>query len=436
MLTRSPWPSFWARLSALSGVAAGLAFVTGWWLEILSLLLGLVFIWNLWQLSRLERWVRLGRRVEPPLSWGLWGELFHALSRRQRRQRERQQRLRGLIREYRDSAKAMPDATVVLQRGDRVVWWNDAAKRLLGLRWPDDERQHITNLIRSSELREYIRHGYSGEPLSLTSPVRRGTTLEVRLVPYGRDQRLLIARDTTRTERLETMRRDFVSNVSHELKTPLTVIYGVADEMRDELAAKEPEWAQPIQLLHEQAQRMQTLVQDLLMLSRLETAAPSPEQWPVDVGNLLDKLCAESRALSGDRGHQIELEAEPGLQIYGSESELRSAFSNLLSNAVRYTPDGGKIRVRWFSDANGAYGVVEDTGIGIPQEHINRLTERFYRVDKGRSNATGGTGLGLAIVKHVMQRHAGRLHIKSTPDKGSEFMLVFPRRVISGRSIY
>lgn len=434
-MTHNPWPSFWARLAGV-GAAGGLfSFFTGWWLETLAALLGAGFIWNLWQLVRLERWVRLGRRVEPPLAWGVWGETFHALSRRQRRQRERRQRLRSLIREYRDSAKAMPDATVVLQNGNRVAWWNDAARRLLGLRWPDDERQHITNLIRSPELTEYIRHGYYREPVNLASPVRRGITLEIRLVPYGRDQRLLIARDITRTERLETMRRDFVANVSHELKTPLTVIYGIADEMRDELAEQEPGWAQSIQLLHEQSQRMQTLVQDLLTLSRLETAAPAAEQWPIDVGKLLDQLCGEARALSGERDHSIELNAEPGLQIYGAENELRSAFSNLISNAVRYTPEGGVIRVCWFSDANGAYGRVEDTGIGIPKEHISRLTERFYRVDKGRSNATGGTGLGLAIVKHVIQRHGGTLHIDSRPDEGSVFTLVFPVRAIAGRSI-
>lgn len=432
-MMHNPWPSFWARLAGVTAAGGVIALVTGWWLEVLSMLLAAAFAWNMWQLTRLERWVRLGRKIEPPLSWGIWGETFHALSRHQRRQRERRQRLRGLIRQYRDSAKAMPDATAVLQRGDRVVWWNDAARRLLGLRWPEDERQPITNLIRNPELTGYIRHGYSGEPVNISSPVRRGITLEVRLVPYGRDQKLLIARNITRTERLETMRRDFVANVSHELKTPLTVIYGVAAEMCDNLVEEEPEWAQSIHLIHEQSQRMQTLVQDLLMLSRLETAAPAAEQWPVDVGKLIDQLCAEVRALSGERGHHIEHEIEPGLQIFGAENELRSAFSNLLSNAVRYTPDGGTIHVYWFSDSQGAYGQVADTGIGIPQEHIPRLTERFYRVDKGRSNATGGTGLGLAIVKHVMQRHGGQLRIDSTQGEGSSFTLMFPRRAIAGQ---
>lgn len=434
-MTHNPWPSFWARFAGASAAGGIFAFISGWWLETLSIMLGAAFIWNLWQLARLERWLRFGRRIEPPLSWGIWGDTFHALSRRQRRQRERRQRLRSVIRQYRESAKAMPDATVVLQCGDRVIWWNDAARRLLGLRWPEDENHHITNLIRNPEFAEHIRYGPSREPVTLPSPVRRSMTLEIRLVPYGRDQCLLIARDATRTERLETMRRDFVANVSHELKTPLTVIYGVADEMSDGLAAREPEWAPSIQLLHEQSQRMQALVQDLLMLSRLETAAPVAEQWPVDVGKLLNQLCTEAGALSGEQGHHIEFSAESGLHVYGSENELRSAFSNLISNAVRYTPDGGTVRVRWFSDAKGAYGKVEDTGIGIPQEHIPRLTERFYRVDKGRSNATGGTGLGLAIVKHVIQRHGGSLHINSTPGEGSVFTLAFPVRAIAGRSI-
>ncbi len=431
-MIRSPWPAFAARVAAAAVGGAVVAAATGLWWQTAVVLLAAAWLWHLWQLHRLERWLRLDYKIEPPGAPGVWGELFQTLYRQRRRQRDRRQRLRRTVREYQDSAKAMPDATVVLRSRDRVLWWNDAARRLLGLSWPQDEGQRIGNLIRAPEFLEFLsRVGNGRESLVLPSPVDAETPLEMRLVPYGRDQWLLLARDVTRTQRLETMRRDFVANVSHELKTPLTVIYGVAEEMAEELAETDPQWTPSVQLLRDQAQRMQRLVQDLLMLSRLETGGVAAERQPVAMPALLDELCAEVRALSGERGHRIELEAQPGVNILGIESELRSAISNLLSNAVRYTPDGGTIRVTWHADERGAYCRVADDGIGVPREHLSRLTERFYRVDKARSNATGGTGLGLAIVKHVINRHGGRLAIDSEPDKGSAFTLVFPPEAVT-----
>lgn len=431
-MIRNPWPGYWLRLALVVAVAGIFAAITQLWWPTLAAVLAGGYLWNLWQLTRLEYWLRRGRKLDPPISSGVWGEVFHGLHRRQRRQRERRHRLRRIIREYRDSAKAMPDATVVLYADQRILWWNDAARRLLGLRWPKDEGQHITNLIRTPEFESFMaRDGDYGGARTLPAPTDPRLPLEYRLVPYGRNQRLLIARDVTRTQKLETMRRDFVANVSHELKTPLTVIYGVAEEMGEELGPVEPAWAPSIQLLQDQAQRMQRLVQDLLTLSRLETGSLAVEQEPVEMAELLDEVCAEARRLSGDGAHHVELQAEPGLRVFGSYNELRSAIANLLSNAVRYTPAGGTIHVRWYSEGGAAYCAVTDTGIGIPQEHIPRITERFYRVDKARSNATGGTGLGLAIVKHIVQRHGGWLEVSSEPGEGSTFALCFPRRTVA-----
>ncbi|ABM60892.1 phosphate regulon sensor histidine kinase PhoR [Halorhodospira halophila] len=433
-MTRNPWPGYLLTLLGVATLWAGVGLATGWWVESLAALLAMGYLWNEYQLWRLERWLRVGRKLDPPISRGVWGEVFHALHRRQRRQRERRHRLRRVIREYRDSAKAMPDATLVLYADDRVLWWNNAARHLLGLTWPGDEGQRISNLLRQPEFKEFLDTATEHTaPLTMPSPVSPRRTLELRLVPYGRNQRLLIARDISRTQRLETIRRDFVANVSHELKTPLTVIYGVAEEMGEELAPEQPAWAGSIRLLQDQSARMQRLVQDLLTLSRLETGSLAVEEDPVDMKVLLEEVCAEAQTLSGEHQHRIELDAEPGVFVRGSYGELRSAVSNLVSNAVRYTPAGGTIRVRWRADAHSARCGVADSGIGIPREHIPRITERFYRVDKGRSNATGGTGLGLAIVKHVMHRHGGWLNVDSEPDQGSTFTLVFPARILEHR---
>jgi len=264
--------------------------------------------------------------------------------------------------------------------------------------------------------------------VEIPSPVDDKVHLSVQVIIYGDNQRLLIARDVTRLRRLEAMRRDFVANVSHELRTPVTVLVGYLETLEEDAECAR-RWARPLALMREQATRMRRIVDDLLMLSRLETedAGHHPRaRQPVDVPALLGRIVEEARALSGPRGHRIGLEAERGLGLAGSEGELASAFTNLLANAVQYTPEGGEIRVRWWSDAAGAHLAVSDTGIGIAPEHIPRLTERFYRVDVARSRATGGTGLGLAIVKHVLQRHDARLHIESEPGRGSTFRCDFP----------
>ncbi|ABI56458.1 phosphate regulon sensor histidine kinase PhoR [Alkalilimnicola ehrlichii MLHE-1] len=430
MMQGNPWPRVLSRLSALFLLAA----LVGWWAEALSealLLAALTMLaWEGYNLYRFEAWLRKGRQLAPPAAHGLWRHLFDALYQRQQRQRQRRRNLQRLMARYRDSARAMPDALVVLSGDYRIDWWNPAAARLLGLRWPGDSHQRIANIYRHPDFVAFLssRSPVTRE-VSLPSPLDSQVWLEIRLVPYGTDRYLLLARDVTHLHRLETMRRDFVGNVSHELRTPLTVIYGVAETLNEEMA-DDPEVGDMLRLLQEQSERMRRLVDDLLLLSRLETGAtPSHPEW-VDMPRLLEELVEDGKALSGSRHHRFELTCEPGLLLEGCESELRSAFSNLIFNAVKYTPGDGYIGVRWYADKAGAHLSVTDNGIGIPAAHIPRLTERFYRVDSARSKASGGTGLGLAIVKHVLNRHRAQLTVRSQPGQGSTFICTFPTALL------
>lgn len=430
MKPHNPWPAFYLRASlALLGLVL-LGAVTGHWLLLFLSAAVATLVWHFMNLRRLEHWLRLTRKLDPPRSRGLWGDIFDGLYLMRKRSRDRDKRRRDLVRNYRDSVKAMPDATVVLFEDYRVEWCNQAARDLLGLQWPRDEGQRITKIVRHPEFVTFLaRQTREARTISLPSPVDGRMWLEMRLVPYAKKRHLLLARDTTALKRLETMRSDFVANVSHELRTPLTVVYGVAETLSDEVAG-DPNLSRSVQLLREQAERMKHLVDDLLLLARLESGgAPTRGHW-VDVPVMLAGLLEEGRLLSAGRGHELELEAAPGLLLLGNETELRSAFANLLFNAIHYTPDGGRIRVRWFADARGGVLEVEDTGIGIEPQHIDRLTERFYRVDNGRSKTRGGTGLGLAIVKHVLMRHRAQLHIRSTPGEGSTFSCIFPAKVL------
>jgi len=381
-------------------------------------------IWHLGNLYRLDNWLRRGRQFATPASLGVWGELFNHFYRLRRRDRERKRRIAYLLREFRNSTSAMPDAVVVVDALWEIIWFNDAASRLLGLRPGTDLGRRIGNLIRHPDFVGYLRHGDFEEPVDIPAPAAPGVRIALRIVPYGSDQRLLLARDVTRLYRLEEMRRDFVANASHELRSPLTVVSGYLDAMRAD-ARLEGDWGAPLAEMEHQMQRMSDIIKDLLELSRLETEAREAPFAPVDVPALLQRIQRESQALGyGPRDVAIEI-GEP-LWILGAESELYSAFSNLVFNAMRYTPDSGKVRISWMKDGEGAALSVSDTGVGIAPEHLPRLTERFYRVDRSRSRDSGGTGLGLAIVKHVLQRHGSELSVESEPGKGSVFTCHFP----------
>jgi len=385
---------------------------------------GVYLAWHLANLYRLDDWLRHGRQFSTPSSLGVWGEIFNHFYRLRRRDRERKRRIAYLLREFRNSTAAMPDAVVVVDALWEIIWFNDAASRLLGLRAGQDLGRRIGNLIRHPDFVGYLRHGDFEEPVDIPAPAAPGVHIAVRIVPYGSDQRLLLARDVTRLHRLEEMRRDFVANASHELRSPLTVVNGYLDAMRAD-ARLEGDWGAPLAEMEHQMQRMSAIIKDLLELSRLETEAREAPFAPVDVPSLLQRIQREALALGhGPRDVAVEI-GEP-LWILGSDSELYSAFSNLVFNAMRYTPESGKVHIRWGTSGDGAALTVTDTGVGIAAEHIPRLTERFYRVDRSRSRDSGGTGLGLAIVKHVLQRHAADLSVESEPGKGSSFTCHFP----------
>ncbi|MGA7802231.1 MAG: phosphate regulon sensor histidine kinase PhoR [Gammaproteobacteria bacterium] len=393
----------------------------------LVVLLGVVAygLWHLVNLYRLERWLTEGKRFHPPEGYGIWDNIFQQIYRLQQRNRRRKRKLGNMLSRFQEATEAMPDGTVVLDSRGSIEWWNSAGEELLGLHYPRDVGQRLANLVRHPVFADYLRRGDYTHSVQFPSPADERHSLSVRVVPYGKNQLLVIIRDVSRLQKLEQMRRDFVANVSHELRTPLTVVIGYLETLEDD-----PEcvsrWGRSVQAMHEQTERMQRIVEDLLLLSRLETDVQSESREPVRVPDMLARLRDEAQRLSGNQHHEVTLQADDGLWLRGEESQLRSAFSNLVYNAVRYTPTGGAIQMRWYADAQGACFEVTDTGIGIAPHHVPRLTERFYRVDIGRSRQSGGTGLGLAIVKHVLLRHDAGLGIDSVPGKGSTFRCSFP----------
>jgi two-component system phosphate regulon sensor histidine kinase PhoR len=436
------WIIFAACLCAGGGL--------GWWaaakdgLE-LGLLLG-AFVWLMRDslyVGRLLRWLRTEQSKEtpadlastgssPPGLPGVWGEVVdrtrRLLKNRDQQYRESQARLD----EFLAAMQASPSGVVLLDAQGRIEWCNQMATQHFGFDAQRDVLQHIGNLVREPAFNAYMASGdFSHDvviPGHFSTPARP-LKLSVHVHRYGKDRKLLLSRDITAVELAEAMRRDFVANVSHEIRTPLTVLSGFIETLQT-LPLKEAERSRYLALMAQQSQRMQTLVSDLLTLSRLEGSPfPGANDW-MTTSALLAQCEQEARALSAlitPQGHQLEFEPGPACEIAGIPTELYSAMSNLVTNAVRYTPEGGLVRVSWalLEDGRGEFQV-KDTGPGIAPEHLPRLTERFYRVDRSRSRETGGTGLGLAIVKHVAQRHGAELHIESQPGHGSCFSIIFP----------
>jgi len=409
----------------ISGVVPALIFSSG-------TLLWMVFH-HVRHLVALERWLQVSDHTPAsiPAGSGAWDDVFAHLARYVRQHSQNQEQLSLALDRMRRITSAMPDGIVILDETDRIEWCNPVAELHLGISLSLDAGQQITYLVRQIPFVEYLAARKYSKPLILKQARQQGIIVSLQLVPYGFKQKLLISRDITRFEKVETMRRDFIANVSHELRTPLTVIGGFLET----LSADEPVNAdfnkRALALMTEQTTRMQRLVEDLLVLSRLENEQNKVNDKPVDVANLLRGTLQDAESLSAGR-HQIKLNIATQDQLLGSEEELRSAFGNLISNAIRYTPDGGEISIHWEKKEGQGLFFVQDSGIGIEPEHIPRLTERFYRVDSSRSRETGGTGLGLAIVKHVLSRHEARLEITSQVGKGSRFNIWFPaRRLIS-----
>ncbi|MCG2633816.1 MAG: phosphate regulon sensor histidine kinase PhoR [Gammaproteobacteria bacterium] len=378
------------------------------------------------QRQQLTQWLDSRRAVSTPNGHGPWRNIFDQLHRRQELNRRREAQLLLQLQQFRDSAAALPDALVAMDAGGRLEWCNPAAAVYLGFRSTEDHGIQVENLLRLPTFRSYFDAGDFSGSLSITSPVNPNQQLDLRIVPYGDGAYLLMAHDVTRIHTLEQTRRDFVANVSHELRTPLTVVNGYVEALIDQKEQAPDGWLPALESIDQQAGRMRSIVEDLLMISRLESDSEPHNQGTVAVAALLQDACREARTLSGDRTHQISLEADPLIGLLGNHQELYSAFSNLLFNAVRYTPARGEIRVRWHRDGDGAHCQVSDTGIGIAKTHLTRLTERFFRVDINRSRDTGGTGLGLAIVKHVLNRHDGVLQVNSELQRGSTFSCHFP----------
>jgi two-component system phosphate regulon sensor histidine kinase PhoR len=371
----------------------------------------------------LARWLAYPVAGDVPEGHGTWDNVLTALHRYERDGRRREQLLADALIRFRRAAQALPDGVVILDAQNHIEWFNDTAASQLGLDVRTDLGQSITNLIRAPAFVEYLSQADHSERSTVSVPVGSDGLLALQLIPYGESQKLLLARDITQAERLETMRRDFVANVSHELRTPLTVLVGFLETVR-ELKLDPQRIRDYLGMMQEQAGRMHRIIEDLLTLSVLESAPPLTGER-VRVKPLLERLRADAEALSAGR-HRISLSAAPEVDILGSEAELSSAFGNLVTNAVRYTPQGGDVRLQWRDGPEGASFSVEDTGIGVAPEHIPRLTERFYRVDRSRSRETGGTGLGLAIVKHAVARHQASLDVESKQGSGSRFTIRFP----------
>ena len=402
----------------------------------LFLLLGVLayLAWHVFNLVRFQRWFETGKRFHPPEVWGVWGDVFYNVYRLQQRNRLRRRRIIRMLQRFQEATAIMPDATVVLGGHGDIEWWNEAAGELFGLRLPQDKGQRIANLVRHPIFAKFLAAGdYSGT-VQFPSPINEQMMLAVRLVRYGKEHLLLVARDVTPIYRLDQVRRDFVANVSHELRTPLTVISGFLETMADEHSSYPQQWARQwgrsVHLMRQEASRMQHLVEELLLLSRLEMDKGVHRREVIAVSDMLAMINEEAVALSGVLNgkprHRFSVVADAKVRLCGNNTELRSAFSNLIFNAVQYTPSQGEINVHWYADASGAHLEVRDTGLGISAEHIPRLTERFYRVDTARSRDSGGTGLGLAIVKHVLNRHDAQLRIESELGKGSTFICDFP----------
>jgi two-component system, OmpR family, phosphate regulon sensor histidine kinase PhoR len=395
-------------------------------IESLALALAGYIAWLHRNLHGLLAWLRDSKRHEPSEPEGVFEEIAIEIDYLRERHKKRKKKLANYLKQFQQATRALPDATVVLDEDGAVQWANAAAAKHLGVRWPEDMDQRITNLIRLPIVRDYVQEHARTETIEIPSPTNPNRFLSVLLAPYGKDQWLFVARDITQLHRANQIRSDFVANVSHELRTPVTVFKGYLESLLDQKKLCPPTWLTPLEHMSSHAERMQTLIEELLLLSRLEREDHAPNMQPILVSEMLSEILKQARMLSGSCDHLFSLEADPMLCIRGNRNEIYSAFSNLVFNAVHYTPARGVIQIRWYGNDAGAHLEVEDNGVGIPEEHLDRITERFYRVDASRARSDGGTGLGLSIVKHVLLRHDATLEVTSVPGEGSTFRCDFP----------
>jgi len=426
VLERLSWGRLAGELFMFCLPALILAIFIGYlpWLLLASVLAALG--WNYYNQLKLSHWLWLDRSITPPSGLWSWEPLFYGLNQMQMRNRRRRRELALLIKRFRSGAESLPDAVVLTTEEGNIFWCNGLAQELLGFRWPEDNGQHLFNLLRYPELRSWIQGREFSRPLTLQ--LNNTHFVEFRVMPYSEGQLLMVARDVTQMRQLEGARRNFFANVSHELRTPLTVLQGYL-EMMEDAKLEEPFRSKALDTMQEQTRRMDGLVKQLLTLSRIEAATNIDLQEKVDVTTMLGMLEREVQTLSGGR-HEIVFKINDQLKVFGNDDQLRSAVSNLVYNSVNHTPTGTRIEVSWQHTAQGAQFQVSDNGPGIAPQHLPRLTERFYRVDKARARQTGGSGLGLAIVKHALTHHHSRLDIMSEIGVGTRFMFTLPNRLI------
>jgi two-component system phosphate regulon sensor histidine kinase PhoR len=425
----NPWVHLALQLGGLGLLVVlvlALAQQQDWLWPVISLVLLVLLLGHTLNLYRLLRWLAGSADAPLPEGGGSWDWVYAGLHQRVRQRQAQQKSLSEALERFRRMIQALPDGIIIFNRHTQIEWVNGQAERQFDLRDATDHGLSLTALIRQPEFVRYLQQGDYGEPLLFRNPRKKGQTLLLQVMPYGEDENLLLARDISQQEQLDMMRRDFVANVSHELKTPLTVVSGFAEMLYDHEGEYDPALTRHyLGLIGEQSLRMRRMIEDLLTLSSLESNLRLEEEL-LDIRQMLEEVLEEAQALSADK-HVVTLEIEGPTQFWGCPRELHSVFANLASNAVRYTPAGGEIRLHWQAlPGQKVEYRVTDTGIGIASEHLPRLTERFYRVDRSRSRETGGTGLGLAIVKHILSRHQGRLEVQSQPGKGSVFTACFP----------
>lgn len=426
MLERLSWKRLAAELALFCLPALLLGLIYGYlsWFLLVAVLSALC--WNYYNQLRLSHWLWIDRSMTPPPGRGSWEPLLYGLYQMQLRSRRRRRELAVLIKRFRSGAESLPDAIVITTEEGGIIWCNRLAQHLLGLRWPDDSGQNVLNLLRYPEFSRYMQSKVFERPLTLQ--LNNGHHVEFRLMPYSEGQTMMVVRDVTQMHQLEGARRNFFANVSHELRTPLTVLQGYLEMMHDGPMDGPPQ-AKALNTMQEQTRRMDGLVKQLLTLSRIEAAAAINLNEKVDIPLMLRVLQREAQTLSQGR-HEIVFRVNEQLKVFGNEEQLRSAVSNLVYNAINHTPEGTRIEVTWQRTSQGAQFQVSDNGPGIAPEHLPRLTERFYRVDKARSRQTGGSGLGLAIVKHALSHHDTRLEILSDLGAGSRFLFTLPNRLI------
>jgi len=425
----------YVTLRVIAALAVGV--VAGWlagslWLGVAGAL-GLYLAWNLWQLRSLQFWLEHRSVADPPDAPGVWGDVVAQVVRLHRRKRFHKERLTRLFRELRRSTAAMPDGVVMLDPLGEIVWFNRKAGEMLDLSRRADLGLRIDNLVRNPDFVKYLHGGHYSLPVIVRIDTPTERHLAFQLISYGEDQRLLLLRDVTREVRLEQMRKDFVANASHELRSPLTVVAGYLETLGSDVGLGE--LAAPLAEMRRQTDRMTRIIEDLLELSRFEANDAPIKGYPVDVSAMASLLRKDVLARP-QHPRVIDVSIESDAMLIGEEAMIHSAFANLVDNAAKYTPADGSMGIRWWTDATGAHFSVRDTGPGISSEHMPRLTERFYRVDPGRSRETGGSGLGLAIVKHALHRHGAHLEIDSIEGRGSTFTCHFPlERVMESRAV-